>query len=95
MNLWSISTCNNIHRLKAHQAKLTGLVVHYGMGLLISIFLDKTIKVLRLSSLEEVYNIMTGDRMGNLRVLDRNSFTYCTKYCVKVCDLMRAGVEFA
>ena len=36
------------------QGKLTGLEVHYGMGLLITVSLDKTIKVLRLSSLEEV-----------------------------------------
>ena len=37
------------------QAKLTGLEVHTGMGLLITISLDKTIKVIRLSSMEEVY----------------------------------------
>ena len=36
------------------QAKLTGLEVHYDMGLLITISLDKTIKVIRLSTFEEV-----------------------------------------
>ena len=30
---------------------------------------------------------MTGDRMTNLRVLDRNSLAYCTKYSVKVWNL--------
>ena len=40
--------------MKAHQARLSGLEVHYGMGLLITVSADKTIKVIRLSSLEEV-----------------------------------------
>ena len=40
------------------QAKLTGLEVHTGMGLLITISLDKTIKVIRLSSMEEVSLLM-------------------------------------
>ena len=44
------------------QAKLTGLEVHTGMGLLITISLDKTIKVIRLSSMEEVSLIMAGSR---------------------------------
>ncbi|XP_063693060.1 WD repeat-containing protein 87-like isoform X2 [Bolinopsis microptera] len=87
VNIWSTATHQNFHRLKAHQAKLTGLEVHTGIGLLITISLDKTIKVIRLSSMEEVYNIMTGDRMTNLRVLDRNSLAYCTKYSVKVWNL--------
>lgn len=54
VNIWSTSTHHSIHQLKAHQAKLTGLEVHHGMGLLITVSLDKTIKVLRLSSFEEV-----------------------------------------
>ncbi|KAL5247041.1 hypothetical protein ACHWQZ_G019045 [Mnemiopsis leidyi] len=87
VNIWSTTTHNNIQHIKAHQAKLTGLEVHTGMGLLITISLDKTIKVIRLSSMEEVYSIMTGDRMTNLRVLDRNSLAYCTKYSVKVWNL--------
>ena len=87
VNIWNTSTRALVHKLKGHQARVTGMEVHYGMELLITVSLDKTIKVFRLKTLEEVYSIMTGDKMANLKVLGRNSLAYCTKFCVKVWNL--------
>ena len=33
VNIWSTKTHQNLHNMKAHQARLSGLEVHYGMVL--------------------------------------------------------------